>query len=190
MILWAVVRRILALLIRLLLLNRIVTLGVFGLLVVGLVGYPLAVGYLSSSEGKAPAPTTDAWPAAQGAPPPSVVNSTNATVEAPPQAVQDYIRGMTTFDAKLMWNALSPEAISQMQSRGGSLDQLQQGLNEMKRAGARYEEVSYIGGYPLRDGSRYFFYVMSRRGFAGPGAVDQVYFVFTIGPDGKILKIE
>jgi len=184
MVLWAVVRRVLAQLIRLLLLNRIVTLGVFGLLVVGLVGYPLAMGYLSSSEGQTSATGTDASPAAQAA------LSSSVTTGAPPQAVQDYIRGMTTFDAKLMWNALSPEAIGQMQSRGGSVEQLQQGLDEMKRAGARYEEVSYVGGYPLRDGSRYFFYVMSRRGFAGPGTVDQVYFVFTIGPDGKILKIE
>lgn len=186
MILWVVVRRILALLIRLLLINRIVTLGVLGLLVVGLIGYPAINSYMSSGSGaQSSSPAVGDTGSS-----PVVSRASAASLEAPPPAVQDYIRGMTTFDARLMWDSLSADAISQMQSRGGSLDKLQQGLDDMKRTGARYEEVSYIGTYPLRDGTRYFFYVMSRRGFAGPGAVDQVYFVFTIGPDGKILKIE
>jgi hypothetical protein len=185
MFIWVVVRRLLALLIRLLLLNRIVTIGVFALLFVGLIGYPLASGFMAPASGgdQGSVTASDTKPAVPA------VRAASASADAP-QAVQDYIRGMTNFDAKLMWNALSADAVSQMQSKGGSLDKLQQGLDEMKRSGARYEEVSYIGNYPLRDGTHYFFYVMSRRGFSGPNAVDQVYFVFTIGPDGKILRIE
>ena len=46
-----------------------------------------------------------------------------------------------------------------------------------------------IGDYPLQDGRHYLFYVLSRRGFVGPDQPDQVYFVFTVGTDGKITAI-
>lgn len=107
-----------------------------------------------------------------------------------PASVESYIKGLIEFDARLMWSSLSEEAINQMQSRGGSLEALQQGLDEAKRRGARYEDVTFIGNYPLRDGGRYLFYVLSRRGFAGPDQLDQVYFVFTVTRDGKIARIE
>ncbi len=184
MILWVVIRRLLALIIRLLMINRIVSAGVFVLLFAGLIGYPLVTGATTT------APTTSAvGPAVAAAP---VNRAASAGAPAPSRAVEDYLKGMETFDAKLMWNALSPQAISQMQSQGGSVDKLQQGLDQAKQAGAQYEEVSYIGSYPLRDGTTYYFFVVTRRGFtqSAPNGVDQVYFVFTVGPDGKILRIE
>jgi hypothetical protein len=97
---------------------------------------------------------------------------------------------MTTFDSKLMWDALDSQAIQSMTSQGGSEQVLQQRLDEAKQGGARYEDVTYIGGYPLKNGDQYFFYVVSRRGFVAPGQLDQVFFVFTVGSNGKIVKIE
>lgn len=108
----------------------------------------------------------------------------------PSAAVETYIRGLTNFDARMMWSALSPEAISAMQSRGGSVEALQKSLDEARQSGARYENVTFIGNYPLQGGGSYIFYVLSRRGFAGPNQVDQVYFVFTLDPGGRIARIE
>jgi hypothetical protein len=105
-------------------------------------------------------------------------------------SVDSYIKGLTQFDAKLMWGSLSEEAIQAMRSRGGSLEALQKGLDDARQRGARYEDITMIGNYPLQDGRKYLFYVLSRRGFTGPEQLEQVYFVFTVAKDGKITRIE
>jgi hypothetical protein len=119
--------------------------------------------------------------------PASRVGGMNA--EAVP-SVDSYIKGLTQFDAKLMWGSLSEEAIQAMRSRGGSLEALQKGLDDARQRGARYEDITMIGNYPLQDGRKYLFYVLSRRGFTGPEQLEQVYFVFTVAKDGKITRIE
>jgi hypothetical protein len=113
----------------------------------------------------------------------------NLSVEQVP-SVNSYIKGLTEFDAKLMWAALADDAINAMKSRGGSLEALQSGLDDAKRRGARYEDITMIGTYPLQGGGKYLFYVLSRRGFSGNEQLEQVYFVFTVNPDGKISRIE
>jgi hypothetical protein len=105
-------------------------------------------------------------------------------------SVNSYIKGLTEFDAKLMWAALDDDAINAMKSRGGSLEALQSGLDDAKRRGARYEDITMIGTYPLQGGGKYLFYVLSRRGFSGNEQLEQVYFVFTVNPGGKITRIE
>src|SRR3989442_469766 len=66
----------------------------------------------------------------------------------------------------------------------------QKGLDDARQRGARYEDITMIGNYPLQDGRKYLFYVLSRRGFTGPEQLEQVYFVFTVARDGKITRIE
>jgi hypothetical protein len=105
-------------------------------------------------------------------------------------SVQNYIKGLTQFDAKLMWGSLSDDAITSMKSRGGSLETLQAGLDDAKKRGARYEDVTQVGAYPLQDGGKYEFYVISRRGFTGPDQLEQVFFVFTLDKTGKITRID
>jgi hypothetical protein len=117
------------------------------------------------------------------------VAASNLNAEAVP-AVDSYIAGLTQFDAKLMWGSLAEEAINAMKSRGGSVEALQSGLDDAKRRGARYEDITMVGGYPLQNGGRYLFYVLSRRGFSGTDQLEQVYFVFTVNREGKITRIE
>ena len=105
-------------------------------------------------------------------------------------AVNSYIKGLTEFDAKLMWSSLADEAINAMKTRGGSPEALQSQLDEAKRRGARYEDITMIGTYPLQGGGKYLFYVLSRRGFSADEQLEQVYFVFTVSPGGKITRIE
>lgn len=105
-------------------------------------------------------------------------------------AVDNYIKGLTQFDARLMWGSLSEEMVSSLQARGGSVEAMQAGLDDAKRRGGRYEDITMIGHYPLEDGRKYLFYVLSRRGFAGPDQLEQIYFVFTVSREGKITRIE
>ena len=61
-----------------------------------------------------------------------------------------------------------------MTKQGGSQQSLQQRLDDAKQNGWSYEDVTFIGGYPLKNGEKYLFYVVSRRGFAGPGIIDRL----------------
>jgi hypothetical protein len=119
------------------------------------------------------------------------VRAIGLSAEAVP-SVDQYLKGLTTFDAKLMWNALSQEAIGLMQSRNATLERLQTSLDEAKQKGARYEDITMIGNYPLQNGGRFVFYVLSRRGFGSTAAeqLEQVYFVFTVNREGKITLVQ
>lgn len=194
---WKIVRRLLALVIRSFVVHPVVGLT----LVVGILGVAgvalsmsgvdathLMQGSVATQGSQGTGNTTTAQAAA-----PSIAS--NLAVQpagqvVPPPSVNEYLKGMTTFNSQLMWDALDPQAIQSMTSQGGSEGVLQQRLDEAKQGGARYEDVTYIGGYPEKNGEAYFFYVVSRRGFVGPGQLDQVFFVFTVGPNGKIVKIE
>jgi len=159
----------------------VLVIGAVGLVI----GAPQANRVLTNS---VTASTTASTSSSSPVAPVQAQNQNVQNVTAP--AVDDYLKGMTTFDANLMWRSLSPDAITQMTQQGNTVQQLQQNLNQAKQAGARYESITYIGGFPLTDGEKYLFYVVSRRGFSGPGVLEQVYFVFTVGADGKIVQIQ
>jgi hypothetical protein len=187
---WKIVRRLLALFIRVFIWHPVVSLVVV-VLALGGIGYsmgglndPQALrGRLTTDPSTTTATTSPGQPVA-------AVPIQSATQSSPAPAVDEYIKGMTTFDSKLMWDALDQRAVSAMTTQGGSEQALQQRLDDAKQNGAKYEDVTFIGGYSLKSGDRYFFYVVTRRGFAGPGIADQVFFVFTVGQNGKIVKIE
>lgn len=184
---WKVVRRLMALLIQVFVWHPVVGLTV-AVVAIGAIGYgvggvndaQLLRGQVVPQSGSVNAVVSSAAPIAVQA----------APTAHPAPAVDQYIKGMTTFDARLMWDSLDQQAIQAMTSQGGSQQALQQRLDEAKQNGARYDDVTFIGGYPLKNGERYLFYVVTRRGFAGPGVADQVFFVFTVGQNGKIVKIE
>jgi hypothetical protein len=163
----------------------------------------LVLGYFAVMNiGRLPVPqgTLPSWLPVGGSQPSALQTATTPRTSAPGKlasingesvaSVDSYIKGLTSFDARLMWNSLSDDAINAMKSRGGSLEVLQAGLDDAKRRGARYEDITMIGNYPLADGRKYLFYVLSRRGFSGADQLEQVYFVFTVSKDGKITRIE
>jgi hypothetical protein len=192
--LWRVVRRLLAVGIRLFIWHPVVTLVVV-VLAIGAVGFSM-VGADSGKVLNGPSSSesiASLSPGASAATTPSA--ATPMSVSPAPQvrpspAVQQYIQGMVAFNAHQMWQSLSPSAVQSMTSQGGSEEALQQKLDQAKQQGAAYDDVTYVGGYPLKDGTEYFFYVVSRRGFSAPNAADQEFFVFTVGPDGKIIAIQ
>ena len=152
-------RRVVALLLFAVIRGRRALVPLAGLLLVGYAVLPILAGTAATRPSdQAGGPST----AARG-----VATTLVAGSSAAVPSVDSYIKGLTQFDAGLMWGSLSDEA-------------LQKGLDDAKQSGARYESVTKIGQYPLQDGQTYLFYVLARRGFAGPDQVDQVYFVFTV----------
>jgi hypothetical protein len=120
--------------------------------------------------------------------------SATATASAESQvvmvpAVEQYLAGLTGFDARLMWDALSPGAIRTMQARGASLEALQREMDAARARGVRYEGSTRDVAYHLQSGEAYLFYTLSRRGHAGPDRLDQIKLVFVLDPDGRIGEV-
>ncbi|MDP8923903.1 MAG: hypothetical protein M3O34_13605 [Chloroflexota bacterium] len=107
-----------------------------------------------------------------------------------PAATENYMRGTTTFDAQLVWEALSDEAQSRYASRGGDLQTLQAQMDQAKQAGAQLGQVTYIGGQALPDGSSLHFYTVLTRGPQAGGEPEYVPYVFTLDPAGKITRVQ
>ena len=183
MLVWRLIRRALANAIVLALTFRVVTVGLAAMLLVS----ALTPALLFPAE-----ETIDSLAPGVGPAPSQLPRGADGRAPASPiaPAVAQYLEGIRAFDATLMWDAMSAEARAQVQSKGGSLEKLQAGMDEAARRGAKIEDISYIGAYPLRDGRTYYFFVISRSGFAAEPGIEQIYFVFTVGRSGKITMIE
>src|SRR5437868_1934058 len=161
---WMVIRRLLALLIRVFVMHPVIGL----VILVGAVGaIGVGLGGVDSTRLMQSAPVSAAGAISAPSAARPAVSFQTAPPVAPASSVNQYIRGMIGFDAKLMWDSLDPTAIDAMTKQGGSQQSLQQRLDDAKQNGWSYDDVTFIGGYPLKNGERYLFYVVSRRGFAG-----------------------
>ena len=189
MFIWRVFRRLLAQIIRLLLLNRAVTLGLLGVLIVAFVIMPLlsGAGNLTGSINQAGALASgqpvQAAAATNGSPAP-VVTSTQTLPQDP--AVQTYIKGMLAFDANTMWTALHPQFRSQLQSQGITLATMTTQEAQDAQSGIKYDKVYYIGSFQGQSGLRYYFYAVTFSGKDSSGQVvnSEYAYTFTVAPDG------
>jgi hypothetical protein len=176
-------RRLLAKVIQLLLMNRLVTVGLLVVLVAAFVVLPLvASGSGLPVPGIAPA-------AAQPAQAPSAAAAAAAAASAtqgvaPDPAVETYIKGLMSFDANLMWTSLHPAFRSQLQSQGTTLDTQKAQLDQMQASGAVYEKAYYVGGFAAKSGFRYYTYVLTHKGSDGTSEGGEMAYTFTVAPDG------
>lgn len=108
-----------------------------------------------------------------------------------PTATENYMRGTETFNAELVWNALSDEAQGRYRSRGGSVQALQSQMDQAKQAGAQLENITYIGGQGFPDGTSMHFYTVLTRGpQSQQDGPEPVPYVFTLNPAGKIVRVQ
>jgi hypothetical protein len=171
-------RRLLAKVIQLLLLNRLVTVGLLVVLVAAFVVLPLvASGSGLTVPAIAPA-------AAQPAQAPSAAAPSATQGVAPDPAVETYIKGLMSFDANLMWTSLHPAFRSQLQSQGTTLDTQKAQLDQMQASGAVYEKAYYVGGFAAKSGFRYYTYVLTHKGSDGTSEGGEMAYTFTVAPDG------
>jgi len=106
-----------------------------------------------------------------------------------PTATEDYLRGNKDYNADLVWNSLDNDAQSRLSAGGGSRDDLQQQMDSAKQQGVKLEEVSYIGGKALPDGTSMQFYLVGIRQQARSD-IDYQPYMFTLDRDGKIAKVQ
>jgi hypothetical protein len=107
-----------------------------------------------------------------------------------PNATENYMKGTETFNAELVWNALSDEAQGRYRTRGGSMQALQSQMDQAKQAGAQLEQVTYIGGQAFPDGTSMHFYTVLTRGPQSRADAEPVPYVFTLDSSGKIVRVQ
>ena len=109
---------------------------------------------------------------------------------SPPAATETYMKGTETFNAELVWSALSEEALSRYRNRGGSPQSMQAQMEQAKQAGQQVGDVTYIGGQALPDGTSLHFYTVLARGSQSRSDGEYVPYVFTLDRSGKISRVQ
>ncbi len=189
MFIWRVLRRLLAQIIRLLLLNRAVTVGLVAVLVVAFVIMPLlsSAGSLPGSLNQANALGNGQPVQAAAASNPSGAAASASSQSLPPDpAVQTYLKGMLSFDANTMWTALHPQFRAQLQQNGVTLDTMTQQVAQEKQQ-LKYGKVYYVGSFEGQSGFKYYFYVVTFTGTdptSGQTMNSEYAYTFTVAPDG------
>jgi hypothetical protein len=107
-----------------------------------------------------------------------------------PTSTESYMKGTESFNAELVWNALSDEAQGRYRSRGGSMQALQSQMDQAKQAGAQLEQVTYIGGQAFSDGTSMHFYTVLTRGPQSRTDAEPIPYVFTLDKSGKIVRVQ
>lgn len=107
-----------------------------------------------------------------------------------PNATESYMRGNETYNAEMMWQSLSDEALSRYRGRGGSLQALQGQMEQARQAGAHLEQITYVGGQSFPDGTSMHFYVVLTRGPQSRGEAEYVPYTFTLDRSGKIAQVQ
>ncbi len=120
---------------------------------------------------------------------PSIPVVSTLRPQSAPNATEDYMRGNQNYDAQLMWGALSNDAQSRLRDQGGSPEDLQRQMDSAKQRGMKLEEVSYIGGRALPDGTSMQFYLVGIRQQTRSD-IDYQPYMFTLDRDGKIAKVQ
>jgi hypothetical protein len=120
---------------------------------------------------------------------PSIPGVANLRGASAPMSTEDYMRGNRDYNADLMWTSLNNDAQSKLRDQGGSLEDLQKQMEAAKQHGMKLEEVSYIGGKSLPDGSSMQFYLVGIRQQARSD-IDYQPYMFTLDRDGKIAKVQ
>jgi hypothetical protein len=109
--------------------------------------------------------------------------------QSAPLSTEDYMRGNRDYNADLMWASLNSDAQSRLRDQGGSPEDLQRQMDSAKQHGMRLEEVSYIGGKALPDGTSMQFYLVGIRQ-QSRSDIDYQPYMFTLDRDGKIAKVQ
>jgi hypothetical protein len=107
----------------------------------------------------------------------------------PPNATENYLRGNRDYNADMVWSSLNTDAQDRLRTQGGSIETLQQQMESARAQGVALDEVSYIGGKILPDGTSMQFYLVGIRQQSRPD-IDYQPYMFTLDRDGKIAKVQ
>ena len=100
------------------------------------------------------------------------------------------MRGQATYDSQLVWNALSDDLHNGLAQQGSGQQAIQDQLESYRQEGRQMEDFTYVGGYAPGGEKSFYFYVATIRRPELGGKADQVFFAFTVDPQGKIISVE
>jgi hypothetical protein len=120
---------------------------------------------------------------------PSIPGVNQLRPQSAPNSTEDYLRGNRDYNADLVWSSLNNDAQTRLRNQGGSLEGLQQQMEAARTQGIKLEEVSYVGGKSLPDGTSMQFYLVGVRQQARSD-IDYQPYMFTLDRDGKIAKVQ
>jgi hypothetical protein len=120
---------------------------------------------------------------------PSIPGLSQLRGNSAPGSTEDYLRGNRDYNADMVWSSLNTDARSRLQSRGGSLEDLQRQMEAARQQGIKLEEISYIGSKSFADGTSIQFYLVGIRQQARSD-IDYQPYMFTLDRDGKIAKVQ
>lgn len=107
-----------------------------------------------------------------------------------PESTEKYLLGNQTYDARLIWSSYSDEVLQRFQARGLTVEGTQQEMERRRQQGALLEQISYVGGHSLPDGTSMQFYVVAARGPLTRSELEHVSYIFTLDRAGKIIKVQ
>jgi hypothetical protein len=108
-----------------------------------------------------------------------------------PDATENYMKGLQSYNAELICSSLSDEVLDRLRARAGSCLEIQQRQLDLSRErGQKFEQINYVGGYGLPDGTAYQFYVVASRGPITRSEGEYVTYIFTLDRSGKISKVQ
>jgi hypothetical protein len=107
-----------------------------------------------------------------------------------PDSTENYLKGNQSYNAELMWSALSDDAVDRGRARGEALAMQQRQLDVARERGIKMEQIDYVGGHPLPDGTSLQFYVVGMRGLSSRTDLEFVTYIFTLDRTGKIARIQ
>lgn len=110
-------------------------------------------------------------------------------VEQLPQSpvVERYLKAQADFDAKGMWETLSDELKAAMGASNTSTQALQAELDAARQQGRRYLLATYVGGVPMSEGRKVYFYVLT---VDTPRGTTDVPYIYVVDRNGKIESIQ
>lgn len=108
---------------------------------------------------------------------------------AEPPATAEFMRGNREYDGSLIWNSFGDEALQRLISQGVSAEAFQAQMQAARERGARLDEVTYIGGKELPDGTSRQFYLVAYRQ-SSRADVEYVPYLFTLDAGGKIARVQ
>ena len=117
------------------------------------------------------------------------VNEAGTSLNEPDPSVEEYVAGIIEFNAERMLQSYDVEIRNAMSAQGQNVAEFQARLDQAKAAGGKVVSARQIASYRLNNGARYVFYIMSREGFPPSGGLEEIYFIFTVAPSGKILRV-
>lgn len=107
-----------------------------------------------------------------------------------PASTESFMKGQASFNADLVWDALSNDLHDNLTAQGSDKQAIQDQLDQYKKEGRQIDSFTYVGGYAPGGSKAFYFYVASIRRPELNGQADQVFFAFTVDPSGKIIRVE